>query len=126
MKAINVQSGKIVGGRNVAFVLASQIDRSKHAVTTRMQSKTLSDSAKHGLDQTSPAFWVADDSPVKRHTDMKAKMKWIVIIFVSAVLTTATIAKDTALWDGTCHNVTHQLDGYLKLLIQQDGTQISG
>jgi hypothetical protein len=57
---------------------------------------------------------------------MKAKMKWILFTFVSAVLTTASIAKDTALWDGTCRNVTHQLDGYLKLLIQQEGSQISG
>ena len=57
---------------------------------------------------------------------MKTKMKWIVIIFVSAMFTTATIAKDTALWDGNCRNVTHQLDGYLKLFIQQDGSQISG
>ncbi|WP_397381876.1 hypothetical protein [Prosthecobacter sp.] len=53
-------------------------------------------------------------------------MKWILFTFVSAVLTTASIAKDTALWDGTCRNVTHQLDGYLKLLIQQEGSQISG
>ena len=57
---------------------------------------------------------------------MNAKMNWFVIIFVSAILTTATIAKDTALWDGSCRNVTHQLDGYLKLFIQQDGPQISG
>jgi hypothetical protein len=63
---------------------------------------------------------------LKWHNNMKAKMNWIVIVFVSAMLATATFAKDTALWDGTCRNVTHQLDGYLKLLIQQDGTQISG
>lgn len=62
----------------------------------------------------------------KKHNHMKAKMNWVVVIFVSAILTTATIAKDTALWDGTCRNVTHQLDGFLKLFIQQDGPQISG
>lgn len=53
-------------------------------------------------------------------------MKWIAIMLVSALLTTTATAKDTALWDGACRNVTHQLDGYLKILIQQDGTQITG
>ena len=38
---------------------------------------------------------------------MNAKMAWIVSFFMSAVLTTATIAKDTTLCDGTCRNVTH-------------------
>jgi hypothetical protein len=57
---------------------------------------------------------------------MKAKLKWIVIILVSITLTNTAIAKDTALWDGTCRNVTHQLDGFLKLFVQQDGPQISG
>ncbi|MCX6848593.1 MAG: hypothetical protein NTY98_06710, partial [Verrucomicrobia bacterium] len=47
---------------------------------------------------------------LKWHNNMKAKMNWIVIVFVSAMLATATIAKDTALWDGTCRNVTHQLE----------------
>lgn len=59
--ASNDQSGKIVGGRNVAFVLASQIARGKHAAAPTRQFKTLSDSAKHGLDQTSSTFWVAND-----------------------------------------------------------------
>ena len=70
-------------------------------------------------------FEIADNH-LGAHNHMKAKIKWIFILLVSVILTASTFAKDTALWDGTCRNVTHQLDGYLKIFIQQDGTRISG
>jgi hypothetical protein len=46
--------------------------------------------------------------------------------FVAILTITITQAKDTELWDGSCRNVTYQLDGYLKLFTMQDGANLSG
>lgn len=50
-------------------------------------------------------------------------------LLASAVILCATItsyAKESKLYDGSCRNVTHQLDGYLKLFTIQDGQDIKG
>ena len=57
---------------------------------------------------------------------MNTKIRTVIVAVVAILTTAFAHAKETALWDGSCRNITYQLDGYLKLFTMQDGANITG
>jgi len=53
-------------------------------------------------------------------------MKRIIAILAAAVMTLAAEAKQTALWTGTCRNITYGLDGLLKVFVEEDAGKVKG
>jgi hypothetical protein len=55
-----------------------------------------------------------------------AKLTLKALFALGLLLSSQALAKDTALWDGTCHNVTHKMDGFLKLFTVRQGQALTG
>ena len=57
---------------------------------------------------------------------MNTKLKNAVVAILAFISAAFAQAKETTLWDGTCHNVTGQVDGFLKLYTTQVDATITG